>query len=75
MTIRPFPKSLNFTISKENISSLYSECAFQPQYGESKSMRVLENIEKNQAAILTEIWDLIVPSLCLKKKNANSWSH
>jgi hypothetical protein len=24
---------------------------------------------------LTEIWDLIVPSLCLKKKNANSWSH
>jgi hypothetical protein len=55
MTIRPFPKSLNFTISKENISSLYSKCAFQPQYGESKSGRVLENIEKNQAAILTEI--------------------
>jgi hypothetical protein len=24
---------------------------------------------------LTEIWDLIVPSLCLKMKNANSWSH
>jgi hypothetical protein len=24
---------------------------------------------------LTEIWDLIVPSLCLKMKNTNSWSH